>query len=208
MNPPSTRPTSPGYKCESALRNDVPQRKPINPTTRLSEGELCFLHCCVYIYVYMYICIHILAYIILKNINVCIYLTVYCYIYINICMTVYTYIYICIYIYMSMNQYLHVLDNGCFLAMTSSINLTFLRGPCVLDVFIFICLIQWQWDFMGFSGIYIIGFNVSWDIIYAGFYDYFGGVSIFWNHQWEFQDPKLEVLYHISGHILRVYLLT
>ena len=234
MNPPSTGPTSPGYKCESALRNDVPQRKAINPTTRLSEGELCFLHCCVYIYICIYgpvsrvpippmgwggydapvvvyihtylhtylptyiptyihtyiplhyltlhyltlhyltlhsihtyipayqhtnipppqatgggtrrtipppqatgggdqknhttttghrggdqknqailsththwwggrgggqrctiyICIHILAYIVLKNINVCIYLTVYCYIYINICMTVYTYIYI------------------------------------------------------------------------------------------------------------------
>ena len=28
------------------------------------------------------------------------------------------------------------------------------------------------------------------------------------HYQWEFQDPKMEVLYHIFGHILGVYPLT
>ena len=52
--------------------------------------------------------------------------------YLSNCILLYLhkYMYDCvyIYIYMSMNQYLHVLDNGCFLAMTSSINLIFFAG--------------------------------------------------------------------------------
>ena len=35
-----------------------------------------------------------------------------------------------------------------------------------------------------------------------GFVPLESGFSV---HQWEFQDPKMELLYHISGHILVVY---